>query len=99
MSVSTDLFDVLVSPMITEKSTFCQQEANQAIFEVATWANKFQIKAAVEKMFAVQVVDVQTINMKGKNKRFGRFKGRRKDWKKALVRLQEGQTIDFYAKN
>lgn len=99
MSVSTELYNVLVGPVITEKSTLCQKTANQVIFEVATWANKFQIKAAVEKMFSVQVVDVQTVNMKGKNKRFGRFKGRRKDWKKAIVRLQDNQSIDFYAKN
>lgn len=99
MSVSTELYNVLVAPVITEKSTFCQQKANQVIFEVAPWANKFQIKAAVEKMFEVNVMDVQTINMKGKVKRFGRYRGQRKDWRKAIVRLQESQSIDFYAKN
>ncbi|MBF0611100.1 MAG: 50S ribosomal protein L23 [Magnetococcales bacterium] len=99
MSVSGELYNVLLGPVITEKSTLCQQTANQVVFEVATWANKYQIKAAVEKMFSVQVLDVQTVNMKGKNKRFGRFKGRRRDWRKAFVRLQDGQNIDFYAKN
>ena len=96
MSDPTTLYEVLRSPMVTEKSTMALERANQVAFRVATWANKPQIKAAVEKMFKVKVVGVQTINMKGKSKRFGRLQGQRNDWKKAVVRLEEGSSLDFY---
>lgn len=99
MSDQYTLFQVLSAPRVTEKTTLCQEMGNQVIFEVATWANKGQIAAAVEKMFKVKVTSVQTMNVKGKFKRFGRTQGRRKDWKKAIVRLDEGQTIDFFEKS
>ncbi|MBF0095872.1 MAG: 50S ribosomal protein L23 [Magnetococcales bacterium] len=99
MSDLGGLFQVLQSPWVTEKATFCQGQGNQVIFKVAPTANKWQIKAAVEKMFKVDVVDVQTMNRKGKQKRQGRTVGQRKDWKKAIVRLQAGQTIDFFEKS
>lgn len=98
MSDQFTLYRVLEAPMITEKTTLCLEKANQVVFKVAPWANKLQIKAAVEKMFKVDVLDVQTANMKGKTKRFARTIGRRKDWKKAVVRLQEGQSIEFFQK-
>ncbi|MBF0369245.1 MAG: 50S ribosomal protein L23 [Magnetococcales bacterium] len=97
MSDQTTLFKVLRAPRVTEKATLCLEKGNQVVFEVATWANKPQIKAAIEKFFDVNVVSIQTVNVKGKNKRFGRLMGRRNDWKKAVVRLQEGQSIDFHA--
>ncbi|MBF0421490.1 MAG: 50S ribosomal protein L23 [Magnetococcales bacterium] len=90
------MYTILEAPRITEKSTHCQEVGNQVIFEVQREANKAQIKAAVEKLFEVKVVGVQTVNVKGKVKRFGRTMGRRKDWKKAIVRLEAGQTIDFF---
>lgn len=96
MSDPTTLYEVLRSPLVTEKSTMSLEKANQVAFRVATWANKSQIKAAVEKMFKVKVLGVQTINMKGKSKRFGRLQGQRSDWKKAVVRLEEGSSLDFY---
>ncbi|MBF0179486.1 MAG: 50S ribosomal protein L23 [Magnetococcales bacterium] len=99
MSDAYTLFQVLDIPRVTEKATMCQGDANQMIFRVATWANKPQIKAAVEKLFNVQVLAVQTMNVMGKSKRVGRFQGQRNSWKKAIVRLAEGQTIDFYAKS
>lgn len=92
------LYKVLEAPMVTEKSTMCLEQGNQVVFEVATWANKPQIKAAVEKLFSVEVLAVQTVSVKGKNKRFGRIMGRRKDWKKAVVRLAEGQSIELFPK-
>ncbi len=99
MSDLGGLFQVLQSPWVTEKATFCQGQGNQVTFKVAPTANKWQIKAAVEKMFKVEVVEVQTMNRKGKQKRLGRTVGQRKDWKKAIVRLQAGQTIDFFEKS
>ncbi len=95
MSQDMSLYKVLVGPHITEKATLSLESSNQVAFKVATWANKRQIKAAVEKFFKVNVEDVKTINMNGKEKRFGTVQGRRNDWKKALVRLQDGQSIDF----
>lgn len=92
------LFQILQSPWVTEKATFCQEQGNQVTFRVATTANKRQIKAAVEKMFKVDVLAVQTVSMQGKQKRVGRVAGQRKDWKKAIVRLQAGQSIDFFEK-
>ncbi|MBF0382614.1 MAG: 50S ribosomal protein L23 [Magnetococcales bacterium] len=97
MSDQYSLYNVLFAPKITEKSTLCNERGNQVVFKVATWANKIQIKAAVEKLFSVEVVSVQTMNNKGKNKRFGQIMGKRNDWKKAVVRLKEGQSIDFFA--
>lgn len=96
MSDQTTLFKVLQTPRITEKGTLCLESGNQVVFKVAGWANKLQIKAAVEKLFKVTVLSVQTLNVKGKNKRFGKIDGHRKDWKKAMVRLEAGQTIDFH---
>jgi len=90
------LYTILQAPRITEKATVCQETGNQLTFKVLRTANKAQIKAAVEKMFDVKVIGVQTVNVKGKTKRFGRTLGHRKDWKKAIVRLEEGQTVDFY---
>ncbi|MBF0283000.1 MAG: 50S ribosomal protein L23 [Magnetococcales bacterium] len=98
MSSNFDIYQVLLAPVITEKCTMGLEQANQQSFKVATWANKPQIKAAVEKLFNVHVQEIQTMNVQGKNKRFGRVLGRRQDWKKAVVRLKEGETIDFFAK-
>lgn len=95
MSDPYTLYEVIRAPHITEKATLCLERGNQYVFRVATWANKAQIKAAVEKMFQVSVLKVQTMNVKGKEKRFGRLTGRRKDWKKAVVRLQEDQSIEI----
>ncbi|MBF0399587.1 MAG: 50S ribosomal protein L23 [Magnetococcales bacterium] len=92
------LFQVLYSPWVTEKATLCMSQGNQVIFKVDPNANKRQIKAAVEKMFQVDVLAVQTVSMQGKQKRVGRVAGQRKDWKKAIVRLKSGQSIDFYEK-
>ncbi|MBF0627634.1 MAG: 50S ribosomal protein L23 [Magnetococcales bacterium] len=99
MSGPYTLFQVLDAPRITEKSTMCQEQANQMVFRVATWANKPQIKAAVEKLFNVQVKTIQTLNVVGKIKRVGRNQGQRSQWKKAIVRLEQGQSIDFFAKS
>lgn len=91
----TDLrhYDVLVSPVITEKSTLVS-ENNQVVFNVARDASKPEIKAAVEALFSVKVKAVNTLNRKGKTKRFRGIKGRQSDKKMAIVTLAEGQSID-----
>ena len=89
------LFKVLKAPHISEKATLVADQSNQFVFKVATDASKAEIKAAVEKLWDVKVKSVQTLLVKGKTKRFGRGMGKRSDWKKAYVSLQEGFDIDF----
>ncbi len=91
------LFQVLLAPQISEKSTWVADKYEQVIFKVATDATKPEIKAAVELLFKVEVESVQVANVKGKVKRSGRFTGRRKDWKKAYVSLKPGQELNFVA--
>jgi large subunit ribosomal protein L23 len=88
------IMKILLSPLISEKSTVANSN-NQYVFKVATDSTKPEIKAAVEKLFNVQVVAVQVINIKPKNVKFGRIEGKRKAWKKAYVRIAQGQEIDF----
>ncbi len=93
------LHQVIIGPVISEKSTRVAEKANTAVFKVLSDAEKPEIKLAVERLFNVKVEGVRTLNVKGKNKRFGRFEGKRSDWKKAYVTLAEGQEIDFLAGN
>ncbi len=85
---------VLLGPVVSEKAYTAQQEANQYVFRVHPDATKPQIKAAVKKLFGVKVVKVQVINMPGKPKRRGWLEGRRPGYRKAIVRLAEGQALD-----
>jgi len=87
--------NILLAPVVTEKSTMVGESSNQYVFKVLANANKGEIKNAVEKLFNVKVDSVQVLNMKGKVKRFGQRLGRRNDSKKAYVRLQAGNEIDF----
>lgn len=87
---------VLVRPLITEKTTSQLNHPNDYAFEVAVDANKIQIKEAIEQFYGVSVADVRTAVVRGKTKRRGRHAGRRKNWKKAYVRLVEGESIDIY---
>jgi large subunit ribosomal protein L23 len=87
------MYDVIVAPVITEKATLAG-EHNQVVFQVAKDASKLEIKAAVEKLFDVKVTGVNTLVVKGKTKRFRGRIGRRNDWKKAVVSLAEGSSID-----
>ena len=82
-------------PLITEKITGMQEAENKYAFVVDRKANKMQIARAVEEMFNVSVVSVHTCSMHGKVKRLGRFSGKRPDWKKAIVRLKDGDTIEL----
>ncbi len=89
------LYQILISPIISEKSTRIADQGNQVAFEVLPDASKQEIKQAVELAFDVNVERVQVANIRGKVKRFGRTPGARSNWKKAYVRLKAGQDIDF----
>lgn len=91
-----DLTTIIKKPLVTEKGTMLKEQGNQVLFAVAKDANKIEIKDAVEKLFKVHVTDVKTMVMKGKVKRYGRHEYQRSDWKKAIVTLKAGDTIEFY---
>jgi large subunit ribosomal protein L23 len=91
------LMTLLLAPIVSEKGTFIADKHEQVMFRVAPSATKPEVKAAVELMFKVEVESVQISNVKGKEKRFGRFIGRRSNWKKAYVCLKPGQEINFAA--
>lgn len=88
---------ILKRPVITEKSQLKRDELNQVTFEVLRDANKIEIARAVTEIFKVKVLKVNTQHVPAKPKRLGRHVGTRSDWKKAIVTLAEGETIDFYA--
>jgi len=89
------LMNVLLEPHVSEKSTIAADKAQQVVFKVVPDASKSEIKQAVELLFEVKVDAVQVTNVKGKTKRTQMGVGRRKDWKKAYVRLAEGQDLNF----
>ena len=89
------LMNVILAPHVSEKATSCADTQNQHVFSVAKNANKLEVKKAVEKMFEVEVAEVKLLNIHGKVKRLGRRFGKRKDWKKAYVKLKEGFDINF----
>ena len=89
------LYQVLLAPRVTEKSTQVGEDSNQYVFHVVNDASKSEVKGAVEMLFDVNVEAVRIVNVKGKNKMFRFRPGKRSDWKKAYVRVQEGQVIDF----
>ena len=92
------LYNVIRAPRISEKTARLQEVSNQYVFEVATDATKADIKVAVEKLFDVKVEAVNVVNVKGKSKAFKFRMGRRPDWRKAYVKLADGQSIDVMAK-
>ena len=83
--------------ILTEKATLLREKHNQVIFEVARGANKVQIRDAVQRLFKVNVTDVNTMLMRGKDRRMGRGRGKMQNWKKAIVTLKAGDSIDFFA--
>ena len=92
------LLQVIIAPQVSEKATYIAEKHNHVIFRVAQDATKSEIKAAVELMWKPQNIEVKSVqiaNVKGKKKRFGRFIGRRSNWKKAYVSIQSGQEINF----
>jgi large subunit ribosomal protein L23 len=88
--------DIVRRPLITERASQLQEEANRYVFEVRGDANKIEIRRAVEEIFEVTVTKVNTVSVRGKVKRMGRFQGRRASWKKAIVSVAQGQSIEFF---
>jgi large subunit ribosomal protein L23 len=91
-----ELHSIIKRMLVTEKSTIEKEEKNKYYFEVDQRANKIEIRKAAEKLLKVVVDDVHVINIKGKKKRVGRIIGKRRDWKKAVVTLAQGNAIDIY---
>lgn len=89
------LYKVLLGPVVSEKAAVATEESNQVVFKVASTATKPEIKAAIEQLLEAKVLEVRTANVKGKTKRTKHGMGRRSDWKKAYVRLEEGQDLEL----
>ena len=89
-------YQILRSPLVTEKSSIEKEKNNQLTFEVDRKANKVEIRRAVEQLFNVKVVGVRTMQVRGKVKRFGRTLGKQRSWKKAIVALAEGEQVEFF---
>ncbi len=87
---------IIKKPLITEKTSIQKEMHNQITFEVDRLANRIEIKRAIESIFNVRVAEVKTMQIKGKTKQRGRIIGKRRDWKKAIVRLVPGERIDFF---
>jgi large subunit ribosomal protein L23 len=87
---------IIRKPLITEKTSIQKEMHNQLTFEVDRLANRIEIKRAIESIFNVRVAEVRTMQVKGKTKQRGPIIGRRRDWKKAIVRLMPGERIDFF---
>jgi large subunit ribosomal protein L23 len=90
------LHEVIIRPLITEKTSIQKELNNQLSFEVDRRANRIEIKQAIESIFNVRVAAVKTMQVTGKTKQRGRITGKRRDWKKAIVKLLPGQRIDFF---
>jgi len=88
---------IIIRPLLTEKGTQMSEETHKVLFEVTPQANKIDIRKAVEKIYGVKVTSVHTQVVRGKVKRMGRNEGKRPNWKKVIVTLAEGSTIDFFA--
>lgn len=88
--------DLIIKPLITEKTTIQKEVANQVSFEVDRRANRIEIKRSIENLFDVKIAKVRTMQMNGKTKQRGRIVGKRRDWKKAIVTLMPGERIDFF---
>jgi large subunit ribosomal protein L23 len=89
-------YDIIRRPLVTEKTNIQKEAANQVTFEVDRKANRIEIRRAIERIFDVKVENVRTMQVKGKIKRRGRFLGKRRDWKKAVVTLKPGERIEFF---
>ena len=91
-----NLHEIVRKPLVTEKSNIGREEGNLVTFSVDPRANKHEIKRAIEALFDVKVLEVRTMRMPRKSRRVGKFVGRKPEWKKAIVQLAEGQTIEFF---
>jgi len=91
-----DIYNVIKEPHVAEKGNLQKELFNQITFKVDKRANKVEIKKAVERLFKTKVLDIKTLNIKGKKRRVGRNMGKRPDWKKAIVRLAPGEKVEFF---
>ena len=89
-------YDVVVRPIVTEKSSLLKEGGNQYVFEVARGANKIEIAKAMEQLFKVKVLSVRVMNMEGKARRLGKHSGKKPDWRKAIVKLNPKDKIPFF---
>ena len=89
-------YDIIIRPVVTEKTSIQKEMHNQLSFEVDRRANRIEIKQAIETIFNVRVAAVKTMQVTGKTKQRGRITGKRRDWKKAIVKLMPGERIDFF---
>ena len=89
-------YDLIRRPLITEKTNIQKESYNQITFEVDRNVNRVEIKGAIQDIFNVKVASVKTMQVKGKTKQRGRIIGKRRDWKKAIVKLMPGERIDFF---
>jgi large subunit ribosomal protein L23 len=89
-------YEIIKRPIVTEKTNIQKEVSNQVTFEVDRRANRIEIQRAVEEIFSVRVAQVRTMHVKGKVKQRGRIVGKRRDWKKAIVKLRPGERIDFF---
>ena len=94
-----DFRDIIRRPLITERASELQEDHNKFVFVVRVDANKPEIKKAAEMMYNVRVLKVNTSSVSGKLKKMGRFQGRRANWKKAIITLADGDTIDFFGES
>ena len=91
-----DIYQIIKEPRITEKANLQKEGANQVSFKVDRRANKIEIRKAIETLFKTKVLEVKTMNVRGKRRRMGRNSGKRPDWKKAIVKLAPDQSIEFF---
>jgi large subunit ribosomal protein L23 len=89
-------YDIIIRPVVTEKTNIQKEAANQVTFEVDRKANRIEVRRAIERIFNVRVANVRTMQVRGKFKRRGRILGKRRDWKKAIVTLRPGERIEFF---
>ncbi|MGD2000487.1 MAG: 50S ribosomal protein L23 [Desulfobacterales bacterium] len=89
-------YDIIIRPVVTEKTNIQKEVANQVTFEVDRKANRIEVRRAIERIFNVRVANVRTMQIRGKFKRRGRVLGKRRDWKKAIVTLRPGERIEFF---
>ncbi|MBU2646866.1 50S ribosomal protein L23 [bacterium] len=89
-------FGFISKPYITEKVLTLNEEQNKVVFKIDKTVNKIELKKAIESIFNVTVESINTLNVRGKKKRLGKWEGRRADWKKAVVTLKEGDTIEYF---
>ena len=89
-------YDIIIRPIVTEKTNIQKEAANQVTFEVDRKANRIEVRRAIERIFNVRVANVRTMQIRGKFKRRGRVLGKRRDWKKAIVTLRPGDRIEFF---